>query len=64
MEVVFHTLDGSPEITFVQTPLLELGPHFGQLFFKLLVVEVALPDTASFKENQYFCGMNIWDFKK
>ena len=29
---VFHTLDGSPDITFVQTSLLELGPHCGQLF--------------------------------
>ena len=39
MDFVFHTLDGSPDITFVQTSLLELGPHVGQLFDRLLVVE-------------------------
>ena len=39
MDFVFHTLDGSPDITFVQTSLLELGPHVGQLLFRLLVVE-------------------------
>ena len=39
VEVVFETLNGCPDVTFMQMFRLKLGPHVGQLIVRDLVVE-------------------------